>query len=422
MTQDLNLPQPPGPAAPPVAARWELHVLRGVHAGARAALEPGAWSLLGSARDCDWVLRDEGVLGHHLVFTSAAGKLSIRALDGAFSCEGSTVEPGASMVLSGVQVCRVGDVAIGIGPADSPAWAELNAVANEPPRQAPVEPIERAAGDANAAEAASAAPDEAAPPAGWLRWRPALGRRISGPQAGWGLVSVLLLAAGAALWTVRAHRVEAREAMASISGTIDALGLTEVRPVQGPDGHLRLEGVVANESLRNDLAHALNSRGLYPAIAVANGESLAATVQNVFRQRGQQVNARYVGDGRVDVAGAATSAQTDWAIRDVLASTRAIHHVGLVDPSDADTATAAAAPPMPGNAAASKPAAPTSASAPRDPKRVVGVVGGDTAFVLTQDGARYLAGAMLPDGSQVETVEGHLVTFLREGQRVQIEF
>jgi hypothetical protein len=62
------------------------------------------------------------------------------------------------------------------------------------------------------------------------------------------------------------------------------------------------------------------------------------------------------------------------------------------------------------------------AAAERDPKRVVGVVGGGSAFVLTRDGTRYLLGSTLPDGSQIHEIQGHSVTFLREGRRVQVEF
>jgi type III secretion protein D len=53
---------------------------------------------------------------------------------------------------------------------------------------------------------------------------------------------------------------------------------------------------------------------------------------------------------------------------------------------------------------------------------VVAVVGGDEPYLLTQDGARYLVGAVLPDGSLVQSVDGHTVNFVRNGRHVQVEF
>jgi hypothetical protein len=50
------------------------------------------------------------------------------------------------------------------------------------------------------------------------------------------------------------------------------------------------------------------------------------------------------------------------------------------------------------------------------------VIGGEMAYLLTFDGTRYLAGAQMPDGSQVEAIDGHDVTFMREGQRVVVQF
>jgi hypothetical protein len=114
------------------------------------------------------------------------------------------------------------------------------------------------------------------------------------------------------------------------------------------------------------------------------------------------------------VHGAAPSPVTEQVIAEVLSATNAVTQVALLDTAaqpaaEADTAPAAPTPPAADNAG-------------RDPKRVVGVVGGESPYVLTQDGRHYFIGSMLPDGTQVDQIEGHAVVFSRQGKPTTVEF
>jgi hypothetical protein len=148
---------------------------------------------------------------------------------------------------------------------------------------------------------------------------------------------------------------------------------------------------------------------------VVTGEQLAATVQNSFRQRGLHVKAHYGGVGRVEVQGAAPSPLTEQAITEVLSATNAVTQVALLD---------AAAPTAAAESAAEAPAAPTPKANGNtsDPKRVVGVVGGDNPFVVTADRRHYFVGSMLPDGTQIDKIVGHTVDFSRQGKSTAVTF
>jgi hypothetical protein len=132
------------------------------------------------------------------------------------------------------------------------------------------------------------------------------------------------------------------------------------------------------------------------------------------------VKANYTGGGRVEVQGAAPSALTEQVVQEVLAATNAVTQVALLD------AAVAQAPVQPAPAPVA-PAAPATTSAnangnDRDPKRIVGVVGGLNPYVVTQDRKRYLVGSMLPDGTQVDQIDGDTVVFSRQGRPMPVKF
>jgi hypothetical protein len=231
----------------------------------------------------------------------------------------------------------------------------------------------------------------------------------------------VIVATGAVAWGVVWPKVQARENSSAIAGILGNLGMPELRVVEASNGHLRIEGAVRSESDRAKLMQALQQRGIYPAVDIVSGEQLAGTVQNSFRQRGLVVKAQYVGGGRVEVQGAAPSPVTEQVVQEVLAATNAVTQVALLDAAASaaaepqETVLAAATP-----APATAPAANTKSGA--DPQRIVGVVGGATPFVLTQDRKRYLVGSMLPDGTQIDQIDGHTVVFSRQGKPMPVQF
>jgi type III secretion system YscD/HrpQ family protein len=414
--------------APDAPDGWRLQVFNGVHAGAALRLESRPWYLIGSAEDCDVVLRDAGVHPHHLLMSQDGAQWVLRALDAPLTVDGHRLAAGASVSVVDAALCCIQAVSFGLGPISSPAWNELAERGREASQAfTPAESFETQAAlpepDVEGLPADELVPTESTPsdaPPG-----PA-GRRFAGPSRRLAVLSgacLLVVMTGAFGWVVHNHARQAQETKTSIEQILTQLGLREVKVVQGQNGYVRLQGTVPTEVLRSALHQALGEAGLVPALDVVTGERLAAGVQDSFRQKGLTVASRYAGDGKVVVSGVNTSAQAEQVIRDVLAKTPSVLTIEISAPpvteASARVASASSAA-MPG--ASEAPDSVGSSVGGRDAKRVVGVVGGDPSYVVTQDGARYLTGAVLPNGSQIERIDSPTVTFVRNGNRVQVEF
>jgi type III secretion system YscD/HrpQ family protein len=414
------------------ALRWQLAVFDGTHAGAMVDMAQDEWTLVGSAEDCDVVLRDPGVRPHHFALFPSGQRLQLRAIGGDVPTAHAVCASGASVTLDNAQSWLCCGMTLAVGWRDSADWAALCAM----------RPVAAAAPDDNVADATDdtaaslqgdsehaahiddgggsedalstdSAPIAAGP---WLRVRRTAWRLGAGLVAG-----VLAVTLGGIAWTVIAQKVHARETTMAIAETLKSLQLDELRMIETHSGPPRLQGTLKSETQRAQLLQALSSRGLHPTVDVVTGEQLAATVQNSFRQHGLLVRASYSGAGRVDVHGTASSPLTERVVGDVLAATNAVTQIAVIeDPKPVPPMIIEKASEEP---AASVPAATISpASAARDPKRVVGVVGGASPYVVTQDGRYYFVGSVLPDGTQVDRIDGHTVEFSRNGRSMPVQF
>jgi type III secretion system YscD/HrpQ family protein len=409
-----------------------LEVISGIHRGAKVRLGERPWYLVGAADDCDVVLRDAGVRAHHLLVSREsheAGAWTLRALDAALHVDDRELAAGNSMAVADAVCCRIAGVSLTFGQDGSPAWARAVAEAKAqaeaeaalhqaPPAEAEAEPVVAQDPSSDSSIAPSDAPDASpAPIEAAARQQPRRAWRRFAYAGGIGLVIAMTSAFG---WVVHSQAPQGRDAKAGVERIVASLGLTEVKIEQGQNGHLSLQGTVANEASRSSLQRSLKEAGLEPTLDIVTGDRLALSVQDSFRQRGLPVDARYAGGGKVVVTGAAPSPQAEQVIRDVLAKTPSVVTIELGQAVAAAAPEKAGAAPTPiqNVAAVAAPAA----TAARDPKRVVAVVGGERPYLLTQDGARYLTGAMLPDGSLIEGVDGHAVTFLRNGNHVRVDF
>ncbi len=403
------------------APAWQLAVLGGLHAGAVVDVSADDWTLVGSAEDCDIVLRDPGVLPHHAALFPRGAQLQLRAIEGPLSALGQAQAPGSSITLADAASWQIHGVTLGVGLAGSAAWDALRA---QPPLPgAAVDAADHAALNTDGQDDADTPVDDAQPleDSAAAAPRPALHRRLTRKAqhvlAGVAACAVVL-ATGTVAWGVIWQKVQARETSSAIAGTLSGLQMPELRVIEAADGHLRIEGTVRSESERARLMNALQQRGIYPSVDVVTGEQLAGTVQNSFRQRGLHVNASYTGGGRIEVHGAAPSPVAEQVIEEVLSAINAVTQVALLDavaqPPAAEAAGAAMAQAAPTPAAAD--------NAGRDPKRVVGVVGGENPYVVTQDKRHYFIGSMLPDGTQIDQIEGHTVVFSRQGKPMTVQF
>jgi type III secretion protein D len=60
---------------------------------------------------------------------------------------------------------------------------------------------------------------------------------------------------------------------------------------------------------------------------------------------------------------------------------------------------------------------------PADPgKRIASLVPGDTAYLVTADGARYFVGSMLPSGHRITAIGAQSVTLEHDGRESSLNF
>jgi Inner membrane component of T3SS, cytoplasmic domain len=77
-----------------------VRIVKGVHSGAVIPLTESGILVIGAGEDCDVILADEGVTGHHCLLTSRDGKSVLRAIGGTLTLNGDDHGPGATIILS----------------------------------------------------------------------------------------------------------------------------------------------------------------------------------------------------------------------------------------------------------------------------------------------------------------------------------
>jgi predicted component of type VI protein secretion system len=106
-----------------------LKITAGVHRGAVIRLDTADRLVMGSSIDCDVILADAGICGHHCVLKKQSGKFFLRTIEGSLNVNGHEQDPGATIfVPPGIRVI-IGGAAFEIvnagSAADVPALSQL---------------------------------------------------------------------------------------------------------------------------------------------------------------------------------------------------------------------------------------------------------------------------------------------------------
>jgi hypothetical protein len=133
------------------------------------------------------------------------------------------------------------------------------------------------------------------------------------------------------------------------------------------------------------------------SLQISTGEDLSVSVQDVMRMHGVIIATTYEGDGVVKVNGLKriTLGETDF-------QTAQITEKKSEEPVDNNQQVLA--------------------STSGGPKRVTALVGGDSPFVMTEDGTRYFEGAMLPLGHKLVQIREKEIVVERDGQSQVVAF
>ena len=335
------------------------------------------------------MVRDDSTRGCAVeidVGSDDVARLSI--LDGEAVLLGSTLRAGDTAVLPPYVPVALGEVAFAFGVADSARWADATAIA--------VTAAPAALGDA-------AADDAVEVPTLWQSWREGRFGRALRPTVLLGIIAAVIVAfvAGPAIDALQLGGTPAERTARALT----AAGFRNVTVAQGPDDALVIAGYVATEADRQRVQSLVDGKGFRATVAIGTGEELARSAVDVARVNGVESRARTLGAGVVELSTMplddAGRARIDQIVRrDVPGLRRLIlRDDATLAPAGEDIKTISDA-----------------------TKRVSTVVAGDPAYIVTADGARYFAGAIMPSGHRLIAIEEQTVVLERNGRRILLKF
>lgn len=324
-----------------------LRIVAGLHAGASRALADQEMLVVGSGDDCDIVLADTGVAAHHALITLVGGAFTLRALDAPLRIEGKPLHPGDPVEVRPLQRIDLGEAAIAFGDDDESAWDALFPALADPARK--------------------------------RRARPFL-RRLPMIAAG----AVLLLAAVAVIVAFFPGRGERVDTSAFLKAMVPQYKISDSRVTSDVNGIATLSGTVESDVVKARAEQALAQSGVDARLSLRTGEDLARDVREVFRMGDLNVDARYLGDNRVEVS---SETEIDPARVDALVASRAMSDVGVRVVRGKGLSDEVDRSPR------QDPMAQAAAQAPVD---IVSVVRGNSPYVVDSNGVQYPDGAIIP--------------------------
>ncbi|QVQ24874.1 type III secretion system inner membrane ring subunit SctD [Achromobacter deleyi] len=302
----------------------ELRVLSGLHRDARCLVEDG--SVLGADPACDIVLADDG-LGPR----AARVRIGASGWDLAMDDSQPDTPPGTPFN----RPVPLGPVWITVARRSDP-WAQAPDAANDALGGAPAKP---AANPVAAPErpAIPVAPMPAADEDSQLERRlplpPVQGRRRkrdSWPMAlglGAVLLTIIVAIALALIPPSTAKRAPtpdprlaaAEKSMGQISAVFERMGLaSRLHVALSRDGTVTVSGWVRNAAEQDAVAASLSQIWPMPAMRISNEDEAVRTARAALRSFNVKYEPQYQGDGRLNIAGIASSARERASAMDAL--------------------------------------------------------------------------------------------------------
>ncbi|MGY6268534.1 type III secretion system inner membrane ring subunit SctD [Achromobacter denitrificans] len=309
-----------------MSAALELRVLSGLHRDARCLVENG--SALGADPACDIVLADEGMGPRAARLRLGAGGWDLAMGDG---------EPATPPATPFNRPLPLGPVWVTVARRDDP-WpllpepgAEAPAGDLPAPAPQPEEPREPPAASAGAEPAAAAEEDRLLESR--LPLPPLPGRRRkrdSWPMAlGLGAVALTIIVAIALALippstakrapTPDPRLAAAEKSMGQISAVFERMGLaSRLHVALSRDGTVTVSGWVRNTAEQDAIAAALAQVWPMPAMRISNEDEAVRTARAALRAFNVKYEPQYQGDGRLNIAGIASSARERASALDAL--------------------------------------------------------------------------------------------------------
>jgi len=390
-------------------ASLELRVLAGRQRGARSPLAAGTGCILavaadGSAEGADVVLCEEGTPATRICITPGPAHATLDVMEG-------TVRLGTRELAAGDQALWLprtrlvlGAAVIAFGPADEEGWQvalewetaaeRRGGPAGNAAEDGPAGSPRGGSGSAGPGAGGSAGPDR--PRRRWLEF----GLIGAGAAAA--------IACAATIWAGHVAPVVARtadpEPAAELAGLLDNSPFPGLAIQRDLNGRLQVSGRLPKLADQGRLEAWLAEKNIQASLKVSVDEAVIRDVTEVFRVNNVADQARLDGPGEIE----ADAAEPDPAV--LARAEAAVRH----DVPGLASLTVR-------NGARPKPA--RTAPVADDPnKRIVTIVAGDPAYVVTVDGARYFVGAVLPTGHRIIEIAAQQVTLDRAGEQTILNF
>lgn len=367
-----------------------IRVLTGPLTGTEKPLPPSGRVSIGHEFWHDVVLRDASTGGIAADLEIAPdGTVRLTALEGDVVMLGSHVAPGETVLLPAFVPLTLGAISLAWGAAESLRWSEASALAGSvsvpavQPAPEPLTPIDRA----------YALVDRI-----WLGVGEMLSSRMAASAA---LLAGAVVIVAAALPAIDSLEIGPNDRSRALRA-LQKAGYTSLGVDQGPEG-LMITGLVHGEKDRMRVQSALDTAYVPAIVDVQTDQELARAAINVARINGVTATARAPGTGVVELRTPGLDPELRERLdRAVRADVPGIARLVIRDD-------------LPGGDGPVR-------SVSDIAKRVASVVAGDPSFVLTDDGARYFAGAVMPTGHTLIGIEGSQVLLEKNGHRTQISF
>ena len=263
---------------------WTMKILSGVHAGAEVTLDEEE-AVIGSGRDCDFVLEDDGLAGRQISLLPMDAGVRLTVLE-----TGNTVHVGGqpldgSALLDPFQVVTIGGLSLALGPAGQP-WPPIDLPSIQVGASHAPKP-DAAAADADSpgeealeretTRAQEDGADEAAE-------RP--GRRM--PVAAAATAAVLAIAG--AVWLLTPKQPERKhDDPAGAAWTIREIAarhgaVVQVNAGENPDAPVAVTGNIVTEKDLRGFLDELAGSGVRAAVHVVSTEQLIEYVNAILEQ------------------------------------------------------------------------------------------------------------------------------------------
>jgi len=329
-----------------------LRIVDGLHAGASRVLASEEMILVGSGDDCDIVLADDGVAAHHALVSLVGGRFLVRALDAPVKIGAQLIEPGDPVELSAVQQVHIGEAVIAFGREDDPAWdAFVTVFAPDDEAQAPRSTFVRK-----------------------LPW-------IAGAAA----LSLASLAIFAAVLPAPDNSAEQRDRLTAL---LDEHRVANVQISDAANGRATVTGAVDDSATLERLRNQVRAENIDATLQIRTGENIASDVAEMFRGHSIPVQARYIGNGDVEVIGEFK----DGDEIERIASSRAVADIPGVQ---------RIVPRTPGGAI---PAEELEQANEPPEVHIVSIVRGANPHLLASDGTRFVPGEKIPGKGELISI------------------